>query len=120
MNTIEGGVRMLDRNDLQAIAELMQQQKEELSELMDKKLEAQKAELVALIKEESRAATSRAIAYSEGAIEPKLDAIKEGLDLALETHIPKERMERAEEDIIVLKAVVRQHSEDIELLKKAQ
>ncbi len=100
---------MLDKNDLQAIADLM-----------DKKLEAQKAELVALIKEESRAATSRAIAYSEGAVEPKLDAIKEGLDLALETHIPVERVDRVEEDVIVLKSVVRKHSEEIELLKKAQ
>ena len=111
---------MLDKDDLQAIAELMKQQKEELSGLMDKKLEAQKAELVALIKEESRAATSRAIAYSEGAVEPKLDAIKEGLDLALETHIPVERVEHIEEDVIVLKSVARKHSKEIELLKKAQ
>lgn len=100
---------MLDQNDLQAIAELM-----------DARLQQQKDELTALIKEESNAATSRAIAYSENVIEAKLDLIKEGLDLALETHIPVERIDRIEENITALKVVVREHSRDIDKLKKAQ
>ena len=50
---------MLDKDDLQAIAELMKQQKEELSGLMEKKLEARKAELVALIKYHARGAPRR-------------------------------------------------------------
>ena len=100
---------MLDKNDLQAIAELIHSE-----------VAASEERMKAYVNEKVTDETNRSIAYTESVVEPKLDAIKEGLDLALETHIPVERVERTEEDIIVLKSVVRQHTEDIELLKKAQ
>ena len=127
---------MLDQNDLQAIASLLQQQKEELSELMDTKIaaaidaseERMKAyidkkvvvDMKGYIDDKVTNETNRSIAYTESVVEAKLDAIKEGLDLALETRIPIERIERIEENITVLKNVVRIHSEEIEKLKRAQ
>lgn len=115
---------MLDKNDLQAIAELMKQQKEELSELMDTKITtaitASEERMKAYIQEKITDETNRSIAYTESVVRPELAAIKEGLDLALETHIPVERIERIEDDVIVLKSVVRKHSEEIEELKMAQ
>lgn len=97
---------MLDKNDLQAIAELMLQQKEEL---------------VDLIKEEARAATSRAIAYSENTVERKLDVIKEGLDLALERpRVSEDRVEALETDVSAIKFTVRKHAQELEELKKAK
>lgn len=127
---------MLDQNDLQAIASLLQQQKEELSELMDTKIaaaidaseERMKAyidkkvvvDMKGYIDDKVTNETNRSIAYTESVVEAKLDAIKEGLDLAPETRIPIERIERIEENITVLKNVVRIHSEEIEKLKRAQ
>lgn len=96
---------MLDQNDLQAIAEM---------------IAASEKRMAALIREESSAATSRAIAYMENTVESKLDLIKEGLDLALETRIPEERIERIETDVSALKVIVREHSRELEELKKAQ
>lgn len=100
---------MLDKNDLQAIAELIHSE-----------VAASEERMKAYVNEKVTDETNRSIAYTEAVVEKNMALIKEGLDLALETHIPVERVERAEEDIIVLKSVVRQHSEDIELLKKAQ
>ena len=145
---------MLDKNDLQAIAELMRQQKEELSEIMDTKIGAAIAasedrmsakidnaiaaseehmsakidnaiaasedRMKAYINEKVTDETNRAIAYTENVVETKLDAIKEGLDLALETRIPVDRIERIEENVTVLMGVVSKHSEEIAMLKKAQ
>ena len=96
---------MLDKNDLQAIAELIAASEERMKAYVDEKVTDE---------------TNRSIAYTETVVERKLDIIKEGLDLALETHISVERVERTEEDIIVLKSVVRAHSDEIQKLKKAQ
>ena len=111
---------MLDRNDLQAIAELIAASEERMSGIMSGMIAASEERMKAYIHEKVTDETNRAIAYTESVVEAKLDAIKEGLDLALETHIPIERIERIEENIIALKSVVRRHSEEIDLLKKAQ
>ena len=141
---------MLDRDDLQAIAELIAASEERTSERMNGMIAASEERMTermsgmiaaseertsermngmiaaseermkAYIHEKVTDETNRAIAYTESVVETKLDAIKEGLDLALETHIPMERIERIEENIIALKSVVRKHSEEIDLLKKAQ
>ena len=104
---------MLDKNDLQAIAELMDSK-------ITTAIEASEQRMKSYIDKKVTDETNRAIAYTESAVEPKLDAIKEGLDLALETRIPVERIERIEENVIALKSVVRKHSEEIDRLKKAQ
>ena len=100
---------MLDKNDLQAIAELIHSE-----------VAASEERMKAYVSEKVTDETNRSIAYTEAVVRPELAAIKEGLDLALETHIPVERIERIEEDVIVLKSVVRKHSEEFEELKKAQ
>ncbi|MBO6301083.1 MAG: hypothetical protein J6N15_01425 [Ruminiclostridium sp.] len=119
---------MLDKNDLQAIGELIHAEvaasEERMISAMDSKIAASEERMTGKIEAAARQAVkdavSQAVAYSENTIETKLDAIKEGLDLALETRIPAERIERIEEDIIALKSVVRKHSEEIDRLKKAQ
>lgn len=105
---------MLDKNDLQAIAKLM-----------DTKLNQQKKDILGEVKqyidEKVTDETNRAIAYTEAAVEPRLDAIKEGLDLALERpRVTPERVDRLEVDVSSLKSVVRAHSQELADLKKAQ
>ena len=134
---------MLDKNDLQAIGELIHAEVSASEARTAKRIEAaigaseartakrieeavgaseaRTAEKIeAACRQAVKDAVSQAVAYAENTIETKLDLIKEGLDLALETRIPVERIERVEEDMIALKSVVRRHSDEIELLKKAQ
>lgn len=100
---------MLDKNDLKAISELIDDR------LTERLAESEKRTAVRI-----EEAMNQAITYSENVLERKLDVIKEGLDLALEGRIPPERIERIEGDVAVLKAAVSKHSEEIENLKKAQ
>ena len=100
---------MLDKNDLRAIAELIAASEERTA-----------IRIEAACRQAVQDAVSQSIAYAENTVETKLDLIKEGLDLALETHIPAARIERIEEDIIVLKSVVRNNARELEALKKAQ
>lgn len=100
---------MLDKNDLQAIAELIAASEERVKAYVNEKVD-----------EKVTDETNRSIAFTEAVVEKNMALIKEGLDLALETRIPVERVERVEEDVIVLKSVVRSHSDEIERLKKAQ
>ena len=126
---------MLDKNDLQAIGELihaevsasekrMTQKIADSETRMTQKIADSEARTAKKIEEACRNAVrdavSQAIAYSENTVETKLDLIKEGLDLALETHIPVERIERIEEDVLTLQSVVRRHSGELDRLKKAQ
>ena len=68
---------MLDKNDLQAIGELIHAEVSASETRTAKKIEEACRNAV-------RDAVSQAIAYSENTVETKLDLIKEGLDLALE------------------------------------
>ena len=127
---------MLDERDLQAIAQLMEQQRQgimsdvrglmeqqrqdimsDVENLMDKKLSAAKQELKAEISHEIRA-------LIEVDVVKDLKALAAGHALMVEQMAKRTELDEAKEVIHslldVLKIVVRQHSVDIETLKKAQ
>ena len=58
--------------------------------------------------------------YLELDVEKRLAAINEGIDTIQEKLIPEERMEKAEDDIIVLKTAVRALARDVAELKRAE
>jgi len=62
----------------------------------------------------------RVKAYLELDVEQRFDAINEGIDIILEKMIPESRIERLEDDVIVLKTAVKTLSRDAAELKKAQ
>lgn len=64
---------MLDKNDLKAISELIDDR------LAERLAESEKRTAVRI-----NEAMNQAIAHSENVLEKKLDAIKEGIDLSLE------------------------------------
>ena len=92
---------MLDERDLQAIAQLMNQQKQE-------------------IQEEIKASESRMMVLMESYFEPKFNLLADGQALIRETMLPAEAMNTAEDRLDVLEAAVKLHSREIEKLKKAQ
>lgn len=58
--------------------------------------------------------------YLELDVEKRLEAINEGIDIIQEKLIPEERVEKSEEDIIVLKTAVRALALDAAEMKKAE
>ncbi len=93
---------MLDERDLQAIAQLM-----------DTKLSQQKAEIMHEVK-----------SLIEVDVIPKFGALAAGHDLIIQKMAEQEDIEELREDVQgdldVLKAIVHQHTLEIEKLKKAQ
>ena len=136
---------MLDTNDLKAIAELMdsritaseERMKEHMEqriaasekmmesriaaseELTERRIAASEERLKVFIIKQAQNATHNALVVVENDIKSRLDAIKEGMDLALELpRVSEERVERIEQEIVAIKMVVGRHSEEIELLKR--
>lgn len=66
----------------------------------------------------------RVKAYLELDVEKRFDAVNEGIDAILERLGPQEdteeRVDKLEDDVVVLKSVVKAHTRDIAELKKAQ
>lgn len=84
---------MLDEKDLQALAQLT-----------DSKI---------------RESESRMMAYFESAVMPKFDLLAEGQGDIREMLVPRSRVDDLEEEVRFLKSVIRQISEDVQKLKKA-
>ena len=82
---------MLEKQDLQAIAELMKQQK---TEIMN--------EVKVLIENE---------------VTPKFNLLAEGQQAILEQLAPKSRLENLEDEVNLLKIVIKQMNEEINALK---
>ena len=53
-------------------------------------------------------------------VEKRIDAINEGIDAILEAVVPKSRVERLEDDVIILKTAVKMLTQEVSELKKAQ
>jgi len=56
----------------------------------------------------------------ENAVLPKFDVLAEGQQAILEQLVPRTRIDELEDEIKFLKAIVRQMSNDLQELKKAQ
>lgn len=133
---------MLEQKDLQAIAELMRQQKKEIVEEMrgyiDNRFEQQKEYIddrfeqqieyiddrfeqqKEYIDEKNHESEGRMLALIEADIDPKLAALAEGHRTLLETLASKSHVEALEGNVAIMKQVIRAHSSEIEELKKAQ
>lgn len=62
----------------------------------------------------------RVKAYLELDVEKRFDAVNEGIDAILEKLVPEDRVERLEDDVVVLKTAVKALARDVAELKKAQ
>lgn len=66
------------------------------------------------------ASESRMMAYIESNILPRFDKLTNGHELLVEPLAPKNRIEKLEEEVAFLKALVMSMLTDIDKLKKAQ
>ena len=103
---------MLDEKDLQAIAQLLAQQKKEIigeiREEMDARFTQQKSEIMHEVN-----------LLMESYFDPKFNLLADGLELLKERSVGHEEVEEVSDRVDVLEAVVKVHSREIEKLKKA-
>lgn len=99
---------MLDEKDLQAIAKMMEAQKQDILELM----EQQKQDIL-----EQTNANMRVLL--ELHVEPQLKLLAEGQQEIRTMLVPRSRVDDLEEEVKFLKTVIRQITEDVQQLKKA-
>lgn len=103
---------MLDEKDLQAIAQLLAQQKNEIMgeirDEMDTRFSQQKSEIMHEVN-----------LLMESYFDPKFNLLADGLELLKERSVGREEVEEVSDRVDVLEAVVKVHSREIEKLKKA-
>ncbi len=114
---------MLDKQDLQAIKELIDSSITASEERTHAEIRASEsrtqAEIVA-VRAEIKAAEDRWMTFYESAVQPQLQLLAEGQQTILETLAPKSRVEALEEEVVFLKSVVRNLAQDVADLKQAQ
>ncbi len=92
------GDLMLDKEDLQAIAELMD----------------------AKIKESEKRIMQGAVALIDAEVKPMFGSLSDEISIVREKVENFESIDQMEDEIFALKAVVKQHTREINQLKKAQ
>lgn len=114
---------MLDKQDLQAIKELIDESVTASEARTQAKLDAMGAKIDA---SEDRtqakidASENRIMAYIEAAVMPKFQILAEGHQNILDTLAPKSRVEALEDEVVFIKSVMKAMSQEIAELKKAQ
>lgn len=118
----------MTKEDLMQIKQLLDEQKEEISELMDQKLDGQKQEIIELVDQKLNKqkheiiqdCTANMNVLIESMIQPQFNLLAEGQADIQEKLIPRSRVDELEEEIKFMKIMYRQMAEDIAKLKKAQ
>lgn len=100
---------MLDNKDLEILQTMMTQI-----------VAASESRMSAKIEESIAASESRIMAYIESDILPRFDKLTNGHEPLVEPLAPKNRIEKLEEEVALLKALVMSMLTDIDKLKKAQ
>lgn len=107
---------MLDANDLQAIAQLLAQQKVEIKQEL---MEEMRGEMDVRFAQQKKEIMHEVNLLMEGYFDPKFNHLADGLELLRQKLAEQGKIEGATDRLDVLETVVKIHSRDIEKLKKA-
>lgn len=99
---------MLNEKDMRAV-----------SELADEKISASEKRISEMIDDRISASERRMQVLIENTVAPKFDLVMEALDGIREQLVPRSRVDDLEEEVKFLKVVVRQMSERMAALEKA-
>ena len=110
-STEKESVRMLDKNDLQMIQEIIMASEQR----MFGRIEASEQKMTAKIDE----AENRMKVMMESYFDPKFNLLYENQQIMMEQLAPRSRVDDLEDDVKFLKSVVRQMNDEIQKLKKA-
>ena len=112
---------MLEKQDLQAIAELIDGKLNDLEERIDGKLAQQKTEIIGemskKLSQQKAEIMNEVKVLIENEVTPKFNLLAEGQQAILEQLAPKSRLEDLEDEVKLLKIVIKQMNEEINALK---
>lgn len=111
---------MLDQQDLQAIAKLLDEKISASEARMSEQIKDSEARVMAYVEEKISDSQAQTVAMMEAYFEPKFSLLGEQLSLFRAAKASAEALEDLESRVDVLGAAVKQHSREIEALKKAQ
>ena len=111
---------MLDKQDLQAIKELIDTSIAASEERMTAKIDTSIAASEERMTAKIDASENRIMAYIETAAMPNFQLLAEGHQTLMETLAPKSRVDNLEDDVVFLKSVVKSLMQEVSELKKAQ
>ena len=130
---------MFDDNDRRELRDMFREFGQEfgavLMNAMDEKIRASEARMMAAMDEKIQFSENRMIAamdeknadlrnqimtYLESKIEPQIRLLAEGHENLMRTLAPKERVDRLEGDVVILKQAVHTLREDVDSLKQAE
>lgn len=111
---------MLDKQDLQAIKELIDTSIAASEERMTAKIDTSIAASEERMTAKIDASENRIMTYIETAVMPNFQLLAEGHQTLLETLAPKSRVDNLEDDVVFLKSVVKSLMQEVSELKKAQ
>lgn len=113
---------MLEEKDLQAIAQLMKDMEDRLDAKMEAKLAPINDRMEQMQEDISdlRTTVTRVAVTQENIVIPQIKLLAEGHDLLLNTLARKDRVEALEDDVALLKTVIKAMSQRITELEKAQ
>ena len=125
--------RVLERNDLQQLQELMMASEQRLfgrieasEQRMSEKIEASEQRLSEKIEaseqrmsEKINEAENRMKVMMESYFDPKFNLLFENQQIMMEQLAPRSRVDELEDEVKFLKSIVRQMNDEIQQLKKA-
>ena len=115
---------MLDEQDIEMLARLMSQQKEdiisEIGVVVDSKIKDSEQRMITTMDSKVRESERRMMVMMESYFDPKFQALSERLDDIEKKLIPQEAMDIMEDRVDDLEKTVAIHTRQIEELKKAQ
>ena len=103
---------MLDEKDLQAIAQIMDSRIKESEQRTMQAIKDSEQKTMQAIKDSEQRTMQGASALMESYFEPKFNLLFENQQTMLETLTPKSRVDALEEELSVLRSIVRQHSRE--------
>ena len=118
----KGMARVLERNDLQQLQELMMASEQRLfgrieasEQRLSEKIEASEQRMSEKINE----AENRMKVMMESYFDPKFNLLFENQQIMMEQLAPRSRVDELEDEVKFLKSIVRQMNDEIQQLKKA-
>ena len=129
----KGMARVLERNDLQQLQELMMASEQRLfgrieasEQRMSEKIEASEQRMSEKIEaseqrmsEKINEAENRMKVMMESYFDPKFNLLFENQQIMMEQLAPRSRVDELEDEVKFLKSIVRQMNDEIQQLKKA-
>ncbi len=129
---------MLDKKDMQAVSEMVDEKigssegrmskvigesisasEERMSKVIDERISASEERISKVIDERIGASERRMQVLIENTVNPKFELLMEAIDGIREQLVPRSRVDDLEDDVKFLKSMMRQMSERVTALEKA-